>query len=214
MGKVSSVWSRLWGAMSAAAFWVGLGAAVLDALVIAPLWTSSPPLSVRAWADLAVRPEPERFFVPLAAFLALGTLLAWLSDLTIAGARRWWLTLATVAAFGVLWASAAELVSIERAVTAAAAHDDLAVVGLASDWLRWSLLRFGALAMGSYAAYRGHLAALLARRLPGRADAAGHANRDGGRVIRGKGPVAIAETRGSSRRAKRREDFVWNEDDE
>lgn len=205
--NVSSRWSRFWGAIGAAAFWLALGAAALDAAVIAPLWTVSPPASVRAWADLALRPEPERFFLPLAAVLALAMLLAWLADLGVRGARRWWLTLALLAAFAAAWASALELRPIERMLVAAAADDDLRLVTLAHRWLQWSLLRFGAFAAGGYAAHRAHLAGVLARRQGAqsgvRDGAAWRAElRENRREMRTKQP------------RRRREDFVWSEDDD
>jgi len=212
MGQISSRWSRLWGAVSATAFWLGLGAALFDAAVIAPLWMAAPPASVRAWADLAVRPEPERLFVPFAAVLALTTLLAWLSGLRVRGSRRWWLTLATLAAFCVVWACAVELGPIERSLASAPARDDLDLLGLAEQWLHWSLFRLGALTAGSYAAHRGHLAQFLARCQ--RTGLTNQTNPGGGYVQRGPGPITIAQERPSPRRGRRREDFIWSDDDQ
>ncbi len=214
MTKTSSLWSRFWGGLSAAAFWIGLGAALFDAAVIAPLWTASPPASVRAWAEVALRPEPERVLTAFAVVLALATALAWLSSLSAGGSRRWWLTLAALAAFGAVWSSAIELGPVERALGSAAARDDLALVGLAERWLHWSVLRLVALAVGSYAAHRGLLAGLLERRLAGQggrdySDFAG-----GDYSERGEGPVVIAEPRRFRRRGRRRDDFVWSEEDE
>jgi len=207
MPAISSRWSRFWGAISAVTFWVGLGAAIFDAAVIAPLWTMAPPQSVRAWAELAVRPEAARFFVPLAAVVALATALAWLSDLGVRGTRRWWLTIAAVAAVATAWASIIEVRPIERVLVAAAAEEDLRLIGLAGQWLQWSLLRLVALAVGSYAAYRAHLVAVLARRQ--RVQPALHE----GFVRRAEEPLHTLETRTKARR-RRPEDFVWSEDDE
>ncbi|MBI5505257.1 MAG: hypothetical protein HY899_10680 [Deltaproteobacteria bacterium] len=217
MAKVSSLWSRLWGAVCAGAFWIGLGAVVLDVAVIAPLWMASPPASVRAWAEVALRPEPERLLMPFAVVLALATALAWLSSLSAGGSRRWWLTLAVLAACAVGWTSAIELGPVERALGAAAARDDLALVGLAERWLHWSLLRLGALAIGSLAAHRALVADLMVRRLARQAIRAGHGGSEfagGGYSERGEGPVMIAEPRRARRRGRRRDDFVWSEEDE
>jgi len=212
MATVAGSWSRLWGTLSAAAFWVGLGAEVFDLVVIAPLWTAAPPLSVKTWAELALRPQPERFFVPFAAVLMLATLLAWLSGLGVRGSRRWWLTLAMLASLVVVWASAIELGPNERALASAAVRDELSLIALAETWLRWSLLRLGALVVGSYAAQRGRLVDVVARSRSGRSgqvsfSADGHAQR-------GNGPTSFAALRESRRRGMRREDFVWSDEDD
>lgn len=192
--KTSSGWSRLWGATAAALFWIGLGGALLDGSVLVPLWAAAPPQSLRGWAEVAMRPQPGTFFTPLAIVLAIAAATAWMSGLRGAGSRRWWLTIALAAAAAVAWASLVELHSFDKTLAAAPALSDQELLEVAGRWLRWSLFRLCALVVGAFSAYRAHLAGVVPTRV----------------AIVGGGPAAVPV----GRRRRRREDFVWSDDED
>jgi hypothetical protein len=164
-----SWWSRTWGLVALVAFALHLGAALYEATVIAPLWTSSPPDSVTAWASSPLRVDSSGLFHPLVSLLLTATTIAWISSLTTPGRRRWWLTLAEGCALGLAWIVIVDLIPLERGLFSAAAvleraavGADPAVVASTGDWVRAAALRLAALTLGAFAAHRAHLAGLPA----------------------------------------------------
>lgn len=153
--------------MALVAFALHLGAALYEATVIAPLWTSSPPDSVSAWAASPLRVDSSGLFHPLVSLILTATTIAWISSLTTPGRRRWWLTLAEGGALGLAWIVVVDLIPLERGLFSAAAvlerdavGADPAVVASTGDWVRAAALRLAALTLGALAAHRAYLAGL------------------------------------------------------
>jgi hypothetical protein len=165
MTRGDSTWSRFWGGAAALGFWLYLGAALYDAAVVAPQWAGSPPQSVRTWNQSGVRPEPAPFLTPLAIGIVGATTLAWASSLTVRSRRRLWLTIAQVAALGLGWIVILELMPLERSLRGAG-FSDAEVVSLTNEWVRWGAARLAVLAVGAYAAYRGHILRVRAAAAP------------------------------------------------
>ena len=167
--REGSWWSRTWGWVALVAFALHLGAALYEATVIAPLWTSSPPDSVSAWAASPLRVDSSGLFHPLVSLILTATTIAWISSVTTPGRRRWWLTFAEGCALALAWVVVVDLIPLERGLFSAAAVGDrvaavgdAALVASAGDWVRAAALRLAALALGAFATHRAHLAGLPA----------------------------------------------------
>ncbi len=157
MAREGSLWSRTWGGIAVLAFAVHLGAAVYEAVVIAPLWSLAPPSSVSAWMAASPRPDSSLLFHPLVAVIAVATAMAWTSGLLERGRRRWWLTLALACASAVAFVTVTQIVPVEDALFGAARADGAdaaSLVALTGDWVRASALRLAALLVGAWAASR------------------------------------------------------------
>lgn len=156
-----SGWSRTWGSVALLAFGLHLGASLYDAVVVFPLWSGDLPKSVTAWATMDARPDPSRLFTPLVAAIVFATAMAWISGLSARGSRRWWLTLALVAACGLASVTLAQVMPVERELFGPAAFgegDRALLVGLVGDWMRVSAIRMAVLAAGAWLTWRAQLA--------------------------------------------------------
>jgi hypothetical protein len=152
-------WSRSWGAVALAAFAVHLGAAVYEAVVIAPLWSVDPPKTVTAWNALALKPDSSTLFEPLVAVLVVATSMAWMSGIGTRGWRRWWLTLSLLAAGGVAATTLLFVMPAERELfgAGALAGNAATIIAWTGDWMRAALMRMGALLVGMWSLYRAQL---------------------------------------------------------
>jgi len=162
--REGSWWSRGWGVIVLVAFAVYLGAAVYEAAVIAPMWSLTPPASVKAWAALDARPDSSALFQPLVAIIVVATSMAWISGISERGWRRWWLTLALACAGALAAIVVVMLMPCERSLFGAAAlgdRDAADVVALTGEWIRAAAMRLAALLVGAWAAYRAQLAGML-----------------------------------------------------
>lgn len=158
-------WSRAWGVVSVSAFAVHFGAAVYEAAVIAPLWCLDPPKSVTAWLAVAHRPDSSALFHPLAAVIVMSTAMSWISGLTTRGWRRWWLTLAALAAAAFAATTVMLVMPYERQLFGAVAlgdSDGARIIALTGDWIRAAACRLAALLIGFWAAYRAQVAGMVA----------------------------------------------------
>jgi hypothetical protein len=162
-GREGSLWSRTWGALAVLAFAVHFGAAVYEAVVIAPLWSLTPPGSVAAWAKLDNRPDSSQLFHALTATIAITAAMAWVSGISERGWRRWWLSLALACAGGLVFVVVMFLTPVERALFGAAAiggRDAAGVVALTGDWVRAAAMRMIVLLVGAWASYRAQVAGI------------------------------------------------------
>lgn len=159
MAREGSLWSRTWGGIAVLAFAVHLGAAVYEAVVVAPLWSLSPPSSVSAWIATSPRPDSSLLFHPLVAVIAVATAMAWMSGLLERGGRRWWLTLSLACAGGLAFVTVSGIVPVENALFTAGGPkvDEAPLVALTGEWIRASAMRLAALVVGAWAAYRAQL---------------------------------------------------------
>lgn len=157
-------WSRAWGAVAVLGYVLLLGAAAYEAALVAPLWTLSPPDSVREWVASPSRPDSSALFQPLAAVTVFATAMAWMSGLLERGWRRWWLTLSLCGAGGLAAVTVLQILPCERDLFGAASlgdRDAAAVISLTNEWIRAASLRIAALVVGGWAAYRAQLAGML-----------------------------------------------------
>lgn len=126
---------------------VHLGAAVYEAVVVAPLWTGNPPESVRGFnpiAEFAV--EPLSYKLPAVAVLAVvsvGLLLIGIAK----GAGRAWALLAGALGLVLVAVTIFYAFPILRRtiVTNGAGLTDDQIVEQVRAWLLWSRLRIGML---------------------------------------------------------------------
>src|SRR3990167_2245359 len=87
--REGSWWSRTWGWVALVGFALHLGGALYEATGGAPLWPSSAPASVTAWAASPLRVDSSGLFHPLVSLILTATTIAWISSLTTPGRRRW-----------------------------------------------------------------------------------------------------------------------------
>jgi len=164
-------WSRAWGAVALAAFAAYFGAAIYEAAVVAPLWSLDPPKSVEAWKAVTVRPDSSSLFEPLAVVVVVATMMAWISGLATRGWRRWWLTLAMVAAAAVAAVTLVLVLPAERELFGPGADEGNAatVVAWTGEWIRAAAMRLAALLVGMWSLGRAQLAggSAYARRAAG-----------------------------------------------
>ena len=168
--REGSWWSRAWGVVAVMAFAVHLGAAVYEAVVIAPTWSLDPPKSVIAWVALAARPDSSTLFHPLTAVIVVASVMAWLSGIATRGWRRWWLTLMLIAAGALAAITVVVMLPCERELLRAAAlgdDDSARIIAQTGDWMRAAASRLGALLVGAWAGYRAQLAGMLAEQPSG-----------------------------------------------
>lgn len=142
-------------------FAMHLGAALYEAMVVAPMWSASPPKSITSWAMLANRPNSAALFHPLAGVIVVAMLLAWVSGVTVRGWRRWWLTLALAASAALVAVTFLMVLPCERLLFGSVALGDgdaPTLIALTGEWIRAAALRFAVLLVGAWATWRAQLA--------------------------------------------------------
>ena len=157
-------WSRAWGTVAVLGFALGLGASLYEAVLVAPLWSWSPPQSVAAWVALAAKPDSAILFDPLVVLTLVAATMAWLSGIATRGWRRWWLTLTLAAAAAWAVVTFALMLPCERQLFGGAWLEDgnaAFVIAQIGEWIRIAAYRFAALLLGVWAAYRAQLSGML-----------------------------------------------------
>ena len=137
------------------------GATIFEALVVTPLWASSPPESVRGWNENPLYAvDTGRFFVLIILPLLLSSLVCLIAGWNLPSPRRKWIIIASVCTLIGFVATGSFFVPILREVvfTRGAGISDAEIVAKVNSWVTYNWAR---MALQTF----GWLASLWALRL-------------------------------------------------